>query len=133
MFKNTHGVNVKNCKLYGCGTYGVTAWESSDIDVKDTEIYECTYGAVSLYETKNADFNNCIFRDCREFSIFEIINCSNVKISDSLIKDNVSDSEWSSFISVSGKNIEFSNCKFEGNKFIKFCDDYVAFNNCEMQ
>lgn len=133
-FYNCKNSDIENCKLYGCGTYGVISWDNTDITVSNTEIYDCTYGAIEFFRCKDVEFNNCIFRDCREFSIIGINDCDNVEFTDCVIKDNINEGKWSSFISASGRNIVFTNCKFENNEYNDFCNnDNVIFENCDIQ
>ena len=63
-FRGCDGVVVNNCGLFGCGTYGVTAWESTDITLKGNEIYECSYGAVSLSECMGVAIEESDIHDC---------------------------------------------------------------------
>ncbi len=48
MLDGCRDINIDKCSLYGCGTYRITATDSSEITVENTEIYECTYGLVEL-------------------------------------------------------------------------------------
>jgi len=125
---------VENCRLYGCGTYGITTEYSDNIDISNTEIYECTYGAVSLYHSRDIEFDNCIFRDCREFSIFDYVSCENIMVANSVIKNNIS-GEYSALISsYESKNAEFNNCVFEANSAANFTDgDGIIINNSSIK
>ena len=62
-FNESSNVNVSSCSLYGCGVWGVTAIDSSDIAVKDTEIYDCSSGDINLSGCRNVSFDNCNIHD----------------------------------------------------------------------
>ena len=62
-FNESANVQVSGCSLYGCGVWGVTAIDSSDIAVKDTEIYECSNGDINLSRCRNVSFDNCDIHD----------------------------------------------------------------------
>ena len=62
-FNESSNVKVSGCSLYGCGVWGVTAIDSSDIAVKDTEIYDCSSGDINLSGCRNVSFDNCNIHD----------------------------------------------------------------------
>ena len=62
-FNESSNVKVSGCSLYGCGVWGVTAIDSSDIAVKDTEIYDCSSGDINLSGCRNVSFENCDIHD----------------------------------------------------------------------
>ena len=62
-FNESSNVKVSGCSLYGCGVWGVTAIDSSDIAVKDTEIYDCSSGDINLSGCRNVSFDNCDIHD----------------------------------------------------------------------
>lgn len=131
---NTTDTNIKGCKLYGCGTFGLIGYYGTDIQVSDTEIYECTYGAVDMTACKNAEVNSCLFRDCNGFSLFALSTCNDIHVADSEIKNNGNETEFDSLISGSSSDdIVFSNCTFENNKYQMFSDnENIIFDNCKI-
>ncbi len=77
-FNESSNVQVGGCSLYGCGVWGVTAIDSSDIAVKDTEIYDCSSGDINLSGCRNISFENC---DIHDNGLSRIVNeSSNVTI-----------------------------------------------------
>lgn len=77
-FNESSNVKVSGCSLYGCGVWGVTAIDSSDIAVKDTEIYDCSSGDINLSGCRNVSFENC---DIHDNGLSRIVNqSSNVTI-----------------------------------------------------
>lgn len=64
LFDYCNDVAVDKCGLYGCGTVGVTASNSSDIKVSSSEIYECSSGAVESYSSRNVRVEDCDVYSC---------------------------------------------------------------------
>ena len=57
------GISILYCGLYGCGTVGVSASETSDLSVADCHIYECSDFAVNVTRCRNVRVtDNEIFR-----------------------------------------------------------------------
>lgn len=130
-FEDCSDIKVDNCRLYGCGTYGVTTVNSKSINVTNTEIYECTYGVVEILHSQDILFDKCIFRDSEEFDMFTIAESSNVGIHNSIIKNNES-GEYSSLIgSYDSEKVHFKNCEFENNSYTNFVSGNVYFENCK--
>jgi len=130
-FEDCSDVAVDNCRLYGCGTYGVTTVNSENINVKNTEIYECTYGVVDIFSSSNIFFDNCIFRDSEEFSMFSISESTNIGIYNSVIRNNKS-GEYSALVGAhSSEKVHFKNCEFENNTYTSFSEGNVYFENCK--
>ena len=50
---------VVGCGLYGCGTIGVDAYDSSNLLVADCDIYECSYEAVHLFSCQDSRIEQC--------------------------------------------------------------------------
>ena len=57
--ENCSGVEVLDCGLFGCGTVGVWAVDSNDLDVSACRIYECSMNAVSLGRCRNVRLEAC--------------------------------------------------------------------------
>jgi len=129
---DTSDVTIENCKLYGCGTYGIICDKASNVTALNTEIYDCTYGLVDFSNSKNINLKSCILRDSSEFSMFSIYNCENVKISDSKISGNKTDGMFSFISSQDSSNVIFENCNFSNNSYKNFSSDDVNFENCNV-
>ena len=61
--QNSSSVVIDRCRLYGCGTMGVNAWQSSSVTVIGTEIFECSWCAAYLYECDTVTFRDCDIHD----------------------------------------------------------------------
>lgn len=129
---DTSEVTIENCKLYGCGTYGIIGDKASNVTAVNTEIYECTYGLVDFSNSKNINLKSCILRDSEDFSMFTFDSCENVKVSDSKISGNKSDGMFSFISSQDSNNVIFENCNFSNNSYKKFSSDDVKFVNCNV-
>ncbi len=129
---NTSDVTIENCKLYGCGTYGIVCDKASNVTALNTEIYDCTYGLVDFSNSKNINLKSCILRDSEQFSMFSIYNCENVKISDSKISGNKSDEMFSFISSQESSNVIFENCNFTNNSYKNFKNGNAEFVNCNV-
>lgn len=123
-------VNMENLHLYGCGTVGITANNCTYIDVKDTEIYECTYGLIDVMYSQEVTFDNCIFRDTVEYDMFYVDYCSNVKVCNSVIKNNKSGVYSTLIAAYNSVDVYFENCDFEENAYFEFTTKDVIFKNC---
>ena len=62
---------VKDCDLYGCGTYGVELMETSDFTLMNSNIHDCTYGIMELRSTMAVTFTRCDFFNNREYTLIE--------------------------------------------------------------
>ena len=76
-FINCQDVLVEDCGLFGCGTWGVSAESSKNIQIINNDIYECSVGGVSLTfcDDVNADGNT--FRDLGG-STFRVYSCGTI-------------------------------------------------------
>ena len=60
-FNETGNISVEDCSLYGCGVWGITAYDCTGLQVKGTEIYECSNGDLNLNQCKDVNFEDCNF------------------------------------------------------------------------
>lgn len=62
---------IKDCDLYGCGTYGIDARETNDLGVINTSIHDCTYGILQFNGCMAVKFTKCDFFNNREYGLVE--------------------------------------------------------------
>ncbi len=76
-FVNCQDILVEDCGLFGCGTVGVRAEYSKDIQIINNDIYDCSYGGIDLLccDDVNADGNT--FRNLELFT-FRVYDCGSV-------------------------------------------------------
>ena len=99
-------INIFGCRLYGCGTLGVSCTNCRYISVDHTDIYDCSNGAAYFYNCYDARFDDSRFSGCGKSS----------------------GGAYTMFYAASTTGLAFVNCKAEQNICEKmfetyFCDD----------
>ena len=84
-FNTCTDVLIDNCGMYGCGTVGVNASYTQNLQVVNSEIYECSYNGISLWNSENVAISGTIIRDIRnewegEAPHFNFSGCRNVTL-----------------------------------------------------
>lgn len=132
-FDSISGLNIQDCHLYGCGTYGIEARYCYDINVERTEIYECTYGLLSLTQIGNATFTDCLMRDSSDMDMIDISGCYEVVFDNCEFKNNNAKGyETCTFVNLNEYDkVTFRNCKFSNNEYYAFSNREVTLENCE--
>lgn len=126
-------ITIDSCKLFGCGTYGVDAYNSYDLKVSDSEIYECSYGLISLMECSNSTFFNCTFRDSKEYSMIYIPTSYNTCFKNCKFLNNKITDDYSPFIDTNEySNTTFENCDFKGNVYSTFSNQNLKMIHCSI-
>lgn len=128
LINDTSKVTINDCRLYGCGTYGIEAINSYGINVNDTNIYECTYGLVRLYNTGNVTFKECSMHDSTGFDMIDLQNCWTILFDSCSITDNIVQYDSSALINSTSDNVKFTSCRFEGNVY-----DYFKFGSADLE
>ena len=132
-FDNVSTLNIDDCRLYGCGTYGIEASYTYDMTVTDTDIYECTYGLLDLRYVGTTCFKNCVFRDSSDMDMINLYSAYDVLFEDCEFTDNRCDWEGCDFVSMNEySNATFRNCSFENNTYDEFADREVVLENCKI-
>lgn len=78
---------VRQCGLFGCGTFGVTTEGASNLNILDSEIYDCTIGALSLSNSQMIAIDGCNIHDC-PMPLLEVYGCTDI-IMDGEIVDSI--------------------------------------------
>lgn len=73
-FQNSENVLVEDCGLFGCGTLGVTGYNSKDIQIVNNDIYDCSVGGVELNNCDNVNVDGNTFRDLGG-PVFRVYGC----------------------------------------------------------
>lgn len=76
-FRNCENVLVENCGLFGCGTLGVKAESSKNLQIVNNEIYECSVGGVEFFNCLDVNVDGNIFRDLGG-PVFRIYDSENI-------------------------------------------------------
>lgn len=64
-------INISDCDLYGCGTYGLEASQCHGLVMERTIIRDCSYGIMQLRGCQYFTFRNCDFYRCRDFGLID--------------------------------------------------------------
>ncbi len=62
---------VKDCDLYGCGTYGLDLMNTEDFALMNSTVHDCTYGVMQMRSCVAVKFNKCDFFNNREYDLIE--------------------------------------------------------------
>jgi len=84
---------IKDCDLYGCGTYGIDARETKDLGVINTSIHDCTYGILQFNGCMAVKFTKCDFFNNREYGLVESWGSEGVVFDDCRFFANWGDSK----------------------------------------
>ena len=63
-FESCDDVSVDGCRLYGCGTLGVYAYNCQNLYLRGSQIDNCSYGAVKASECRDLRLEDCRICDC---------------------------------------------------------------------
>ena len=140
-FVNCEKINAVNCKLYGCGAFGIYANNVKNLSVTNCKIYDCTYTGIWLTSNTEANVSKTEIYDSNFFSGFIRVDNSKLNCTDCKVY-NVECSQTSCFIDsfddyrVPPSELNFENCTFYNNKFAKLSEQNISnnlkieFNNC---
>ncbi|MCR4655206.1 MAG: right-handed parallel beta-helix repeat-containing protein [Lachnospiraceae bacterium] len=70
-FSNSSNITITATELYGCGAYGLDAFECDHISMLYCDVHDCTYGCVYTYDTEHINFIGTDFHDCEGYTMFE--------------------------------------------------------------
>lgn len=76
-FLNCQDILVEGCGLFGCGTLGVKADSSKNIQIINNDIYDCSVGGVELTNCDDVNVDGNTFRDLGG-SEFRVYGCGTV-------------------------------------------------------
>ena len=103
------GAELRDLDLYGCGTYGVSGFQSRDIAVYDSTIRECSYGIVSFSRCGAVRFEDCALINCGGYDMIDGSN-STVEFRRCLFRGNAGEL---GLVCTWGNNaVSFSGCTF---------------------
>jgi hypothetical protein len=83
---------VKDCDLYGCGTYGLDLIETTDFSLIGSKVHDCTYGIMEMRSCQAIRFDRNDFFSNREFTLIEAMGCEGVSFKDCRFYANAGDS-----------------------------------------
>ena len=135
---NCKDITVTECKLFGCGSIGIDADNTTGLKVIDSEIYDCTYTGLSLSKS-TATFENCRIYDLPFSDSVMNIDASTVSFNScTFSQTNVTINSFDKcFIDVwdyAGiSSISFNGCTIVNNIFSNIATESaqnIIFKNC---
>ena len=85
-FMNSQDILVEDCGLFGCGTLGVVAYSSKNMQIVNNDIYECSIGGVEFTNCDDVNVDGNTFRDLGgpEFRVYGcgVITCNGEAVRD---------------------------------------------------
>lgn len=118
---SSYEMEIRDCRLYGSGSYGIEMDGAWDITVENTDIFECTYGLVNLSQVSGMSFTDCSLTNSSGYAMFVLNECSSVLWENCSICDNtVESAEWSFVESYDSWNVTFRECQFMNNTYERF-------------
>ena len=106
-------ISVTGSFLYGCGTEGITMGNSSNVVISGTDIAQCTYGIMTCRGSREILFQNCLFRDNREYYGVELMGCSGVEFTGCIFRNCFCDFTRGFISSDSPGEIRVEECFFQ--------------------
>lgn len=83
--EGSKGVSLQDLDLYGCGTIGVQASNSEEIQVTGCVIHHCSFSGISLYYSQDITISDSTFHslgvETPIFNVFDFAGCGDVTVS----------------------------------------------------
>lgn len=76
-FLNSQDILIEDCGLFGCGTLGVNAYSSKNMQIINNEIYECSVGGLEFTNCDAVNVDGNTFRDLGG-PVFRIYDCGTI-------------------------------------------------------
>lgn len=86
-FSDCTSINIKDCRLFGCGTYGFQLRMCEFITIEDCEVFECSYGFFTCENVSSFSLSRVNFYDSKCFNVIEVRN-SDIKFNSCSITNN---------------------------------------------
>lgn len=133
--ETSQSVTIEDCGLFGCGSYGIQAENSSGLSVTGTEIYECTNGILFMNDTEDAVFERCRFYD--NAGMFFLWGDTDVRIRNSEISRNEGALMYAGSSTCDEPDtmvLRFQGCTFRDNPDMGAPEDWpdAAFEDCRI-
>ncbi len=108
-FVNCRGVSLNGLDLYGCGAYGISASNSSELRMENSTIRECSYGLMDINSCRGFRFLNCAMRDCGGYNLF---NAFQSELSFESCSFEGNNALWGFVSDTAGSSLRFYSCSF---------------------
>lgn len=77
--ENSRQILIEECRLYGCGTLGVSSENTWNLQVINSWIYECSYGGLYLVSSGDVTIGGCEFWDLGG-DTFQFTDCVRITV-----------------------------------------------------
>ncbi len=129
-FNDCLDVQIDKTEMYGCGTEGLLLDDVTNMKVSNSTIYECTYDIMTVNKGRNISFENCVFRDNKEFTLISVANTNGFTMDKCEFKNNVTGAGERMFAVSLSQNVAVKNSKFTDNQVSTLGgDDAITFEN----
>ena len=110
-FEDCDEITLSIVDLYGCGTYGIGAYDSENILCRMSKIRDCSYGLVDFCSTENVVFDDCTFTFDEGYYQVECRSESQVTFNNCVFQDRGSNSD---FVFITDDSVlVFKGCTFD--------------------
>jgi hypothetical protein len=114
-FTNCSDITINNSELYGCGSVGITIYNTNRLNCIDTIIDHCSLRAISIFKSEKIKFTGCKILNHEAYSnIVYIYNSKDVTLEQCELTNN-NYFEWSFFEVWWNSNLLIDKCKIKNN------------------
>ena len=107
-------MSVKDCDLYGCGTYGLELERSREVRAEGTTIRDCSYGALYASNSCGISLDGCSIRGIEGYGVFTL----DASWSTDIRNTGVSGCKSTCLLNLStAKMFRMAGCEISGNRF----------------
>ncbi len=117
-FARCDDVEVRDCELYGSGTYGLGLERCSRFSIRDSVVRDCTYGLATVDRCEDLYFESTVFSGTGEFELIDLRASEHI-----LFRDCEFSRNWGySLFSVDGesRDLRTVSCRFLDNRVEAF-------------
>ena len=119
-------IDLNECDLYGCGTVGLELEGAENVVVSNSVIRECNHAFASIESCRDVVLHNCTLRNNAVSAGFSIGNSDNIRIVNSLIRDNTENPYFSAdtpmVLSNRSTNVALEGCQIMKSPFVDVVD-----------
>ena len=132
-------IDLNECDLYGCGTVGLDLEGAENVVVSNSLIRDCNQAFASFESCRDVVLHNCVLRNNAVNSGFTVANSDNVRIVNTVIRDNTKNQYFSEetplVTSRRSTNVALEGCQIMKSPFADVVDPVQGIEvlNCEVQ
>jgi hypothetical protein len=119
-------IDLNECDLYGCGTLGLDLEQAENVVVSNSLIRECNQAFASIESCRDVVLHNCVLRNNAVNSGFTVANSDNVRIVNTVIRDNTKNPYYSAetplVLSSRSTNVALEGCQIMKYPFVDVVD-----------